>query len=68
MAKMIPDILPETIENNGERLFYAAARELPGEYTILYSFKYQLSSDVRMGIGDADFCYNPLVIQYNKVI
>ncbi|MGI6449056.1 MAG: nuclease-related domain-containing protein [Desulfitobacteriia bacterium] len=55
MANMIPDILPETIENNGERMFYSAAAELPREYTVVYSYKYQLPYDVREGIREADF-------------
>ena len=55
MANMIPDILPENIENSGERMFYTAARELPNEYTVLYSYKYQLPYDVRESIREADF-------------
>jgi hypothetical protein len=41
MAKLIPDISPESIENNGELLFYGAAAELPDDYTVLYSYKYR---------------------------
>ena len=55
MATIIPDILPESIENNGERMFYTAARELSGEFTVLYSYKYQLPYDVRESIREADF-------------
>lgn len=55
MATMIPDILPEMIENNGERMFYSAARELPDNYSVLYSYKYQLPYDVRESIREADF-------------
>lgn len=29
MATMIPDLLPDQITNDGERVFYMAARELP---------------------------------------
>ena len=42
MAKMIPDLLPETIENDGERMFYSIARELPDGYTVLYSYKSEI--------------------------
>lgn len=55
MATMIPDILLETIGNNGERMFYTAASEIPDEYTVLYSYKYQLPYDVRESIREADF-------------
>ena len=41
MATMIPDLSPNMIENDGERLFYAACRELPPLYTVLYSYRYR---------------------------
>lgn len=41
MAKMIPDIDPCTIPNDGEKSFYTAASELAGDYTVLYSYKYK---------------------------
>ncbi|SMP70878.1 NERD domain-containing protein [Anoxynatronum buryatiense] len=40
MAKMIPDVNPMTIENEGERCFYTIAMDLPAEYTVLYGYKY----------------------------
>ncbi|QNB45484.1 AAA family ATPase [Thermanaerosceptrum fracticalcis] len=41
MAKLIPDIDPGTIANEGERAFYLAASQLPEEYAVLYSYKYK---------------------------
>jgi predicted house-cleaning noncanonical NTP pyrophosphatase (MazG superfamily) len=41
LAKMIPDLIPETIENAGERYFYEKAKELPDTYTVFYSYKYR---------------------------
>lgn len=46
MARMIPDIPVESIENLGERMFYTAAKKLPDDYTILYSYKF--------AVGDVD--------------
>jgi len=40
MARMIPELNPDTIENLGERLFYEAAYNLPDTYTVLYGYKY----------------------------
>ncbi len=50
MARMIPDVSPQTIENDGERLFYSACRDLPPEYTVFYSYKYKIG-----GTGDSEF-------------
>ena len=44
MARMIPDVSPRMIENDGERLFYSACRDLPSEYTVLYSYKYRMGN------------------------
>lgn len=41
MARMIPDIEPELIDNSGERSFYRAARNLPDSYTVCYSYRYK---------------------------
>jgi len=41
MARMIPDINPLYIENDGERRFYQAAQELPDEFTVCHSFLYR---------------------------
>lgn len=40
MARMIPDVNPLTIENEGERCFYTIAMQLPADYTVLHSYKY----------------------------
>ncbi|MDW7663012.1 MAG: nuclease-related domain-containing protein [Bacillota bacterium] len=40
MARMIPDVSPMTIENEGERCFYTIARQLPADYTVLHGYKY----------------------------
>lgn len=42
MATMVPDIDPQTIANNGERLFYQAAACLSAGYTVFYSYKYRI--------------------------
>jgi superfamily I DNA/RNA helicase len=55
LARMIPDLLPETIENNGERIFYDAARRLPNEYTVFYSYKYYIEGVTMDQIREADF-------------
>jgi len=55
MAKMIPDLSPESITNNGERLFYGAAAGLPDDYTVLYSYKYRSEDDEFDSIREADF-------------
>ncbi|KKM08721.1 hypothetical protein SY88_21605 [Clostridiales bacterium PH28_bin88] len=57
MATMIPNIDPFSIENNGERMFYQAANELPNEYTVLYSYKYTSNEheDAFAKIKEADF-------------
>jgi len=54
MATMIPDLLPDQIANDGERVFYMAARKLPAEYTIFYSYRYYENSDEEK-IREADF-------------
>ena len=45
MATMIPDIDPAMIENEGERLVYLSALELPADYTVLYSYKFTVGDD-----------------------
>ena len=56
MAKMIPDIPTESIENLGERLFYVAAKQLPQDYTVLYSYKFAVGdSDKESVMREADF-------------
>ena len=41
MARMIPEIEPELIENRGERSLYRAARSLPDDFTVCYSYRYK---------------------------
>lgn len=57
MVKMIPDLIPSTIENVGERYFYEKARELPETYTVFYSYKYSIDDDRTdpYGLREADF-------------
>jgi hypothetical protein len=56
-ARIIPNLDPVSIENNGERLFYQAAAELPADYTVFYSCKYVLPGDEEHPdlIKEADF-------------
>jgi len=55
MAGMIPDILPETIANNGERLFYSYAMSLPEDYTVLYSYRFYKEDPTEDKLLEADF-------------
>jgi hypothetical protein len=54
MATMIPDLNLEQIVNDGERVFYLAARKLPEEYTIFYSYRYYEVLDEER-VREADF-------------
>ena len=40
MARMIPELDPALIENEGQRRVYLAARELPEDFTVIYSYKF----------------------------
>jgi len=56
VARMIPDIPVECIENIGERVFYSAASELPEDYTVLYSYKFAVGErDKDTVMREADF-------------
>jgi len=57
MAVMIPNVDSLSIPNRGERLFYEAARELPADYSVFYSYTYrdQEAPDQTAQIGEADF-------------
>lgn len=55
MAAMIPDIPIESIENDGEHVFYAAAQMLSNVYTIFYSYKYYPEGQHSDQIREADF-------------
>ena len=54
---MIPDLDPRLIDNDGERIVYAALRRLPAPYTVLYSYKFRtgIPSDLEGDAGEADF-------------
>lgn len=54
MARIIPDIDPRIIDNNGEKAFYTAASKLPEGYTVIYSYKYQSDEDPDQ-VYEADF-------------
>lgn len=59
MAKMVPDLPAQIIQNDGERMFYLACRDLPDEHTVFYSYKYRLEvphgREDFQAIGEADF-------------
>jgi len=56
MAVMIPDLPTASIENLGERMFYSAARELPEDYTVLYSYKFAIGArESELCLREADF-------------
>lgn len=57
LAKMIPDVILDTIENAGERYFYQKAKELPDHYTVFYSYKYSAENNRTdpYGLREADF-------------
>jgi len=73
MAEIIPDIDINTIENEGEKAFYQASRELPFGYTVLYSYKYLQSDeeDFTSPTREADFiivhpCLGYLVVEVKQ--
>ena len=55
MARMIPDLDVRSIPNDGERTVYNAARSLPAQYTVFYSFKYGTAFSDQQKRGEADF-------------
>lgn len=57
MAQMIPSLDPQTIRNDGERMFYQAAAALPRDYTVFYSFKFTIPEFQGMPetVREADF-------------
>lgn len=40
MARIIPELNPDLIENEGERRVYMAARDLPGDFSVVYGYKF----------------------------
>lgn len=54
---MVPELLADTIENDGERTFYEKASKLPDFYTVFYSYKFMVESEQQdpFGIREADF-------------
>ncbi len=55
MARMIPDINPVCIVNEGERRFYQAAQELPDDFTVCYSYRYRQSDGEQELFREIDF-------------
>lgn len=55
MAHMIPDIDPASIENEGERRFYQASRELPDDFTVCYSCLYHQREGEEERFREIDF-------------
>lgn len=55
MARMIPDVHIDSIENKGEREFYQRASLLPDDYTVLYSYKFQVGEMEDNLVREADF-------------
>lgn len=55
MAIMVPDIRIESIQNQGERDFYQKSSLLSDNYTVLYSYKYQVDENDSNFIREADF-------------
>ena len=55
MARMIPDINPVCIVNDGERRFYQAAQELPDDFTVCYSYRYRQSDGEQELFREIDF-------------
>lgn len=68
MAKMIPDLFPENIENDAERYFYEKAKQLPDKYTVFYSYKFSIDEDRDdlYGLREADFVI--VLPQYGFVV
>lgn len=40
MARIVPELDPAVLENEGERRVYLAARDLPEDYTVIYGYKF----------------------------
>lgn len=55
VATMIPELDPASIHNSGEREFYLAARELPREYTVCYSYRFMTPGSSGEELREADF-------------
>lgn len=55
MARMIPDIDPASIENEGERRFYQAALELADDFTVCYSYLYHQREGEEERFKEIDF-------------
>lgn len=54
--RMIPDIDPSKIGNQGERAMYKALRRgLPDDWTVRYSFGYCIKAGTKLQDGEADF-------------
>ena len=56
MAKMLPDVPPETIEYGSERVVYEALRDqLPSSYTVMHSYPWLRRQGKPLREGEADF-------------
>lgn len=68
MAKMIPDLFLENIQNDAERYFYEKAKQLPDKYTVFYSYKFSIDEDRDdlYGLREADFVI--VLPQYGFVV
>ncbi len=59
MARFIPDVRPEQIEHDSERLVYEALQRLPGNFLVLHSFPWLRPDRAMAGSplreGEADF-------------
>lgn len=40
MARIIPELSPDSLEQESQRLVYAAARDLPEEYSVFYGYRF----------------------------
>lgn len=56
MAKMIPDIDPESIENSGEKAAYKAlSKQLPANWVVRHHYPFCWQDGWRLRDGEADF-------------
>jgi len=55
MARFIPSIKSELIENTGEKAVFEALKNLPNEYIVFYSFKWSNLRSQNKKMGEADF-------------
>jgi len=68
VATMVPDIDPGMIQNDGERMFYTAARSLPRDYTVLYSFRFRIGKWHTMDDSNEGFDHAPKIGEIDFVV